>query len=55
MVVFRRSFIFMAGTLFGVYIAQNYSVPNVSKLFKAGFVMAKHLEGTYRKSNKSED
>ncbi|KAL3814942.1 hypothetical protein ACJIZ3_016216 [Penstemon smallii] len=47
----RRSFTFVAGTLFGLYIAQNYSVPNVSKLFNYGFVMAKHLEETYRKPN----
>ncbi|KAI3444718.1 hypothetical protein Pfo_001383 [Paulownia fortunei] len=54
MAIIRRSFTFMAGTLFGVYIAQNYSVPNVSRLFKGGLVMAKHLEETYRKPNKSK-
>ncbi|KAL8500339.1 hypothetical protein ACS0TY_020080 [Phlomoides rotata] len=30
----RRSFTFMAGTVFGVYIAQNYNVANVGKLLK---------------------
>ncbi|KAL8062461.1 hypothetical protein ABFX02_02G148800 [Erythranthe guttata] len=45
----RRSFTLMAGTFFGIYIAQNYNVPNVSKLVKAAGFMVKHLEETYRK------
>ncbi|KAL3649447.1 hypothetical protein CASFOL_005850 [Castilleja foliolosa] len=51
MAIMRRSFTFMAGTLVGAYIAQNYNLPHVSKLFKAGFVVAKHVEATYRKPN----
>ncbi|KAL8495587.1 hypothetical protein ACS0TY_019640 [Phlomoides rotata] len=47
----RRSFTFMAGTVFGVYIAQNYNVANVGKLLKGGYVKAKNLEETHRKPN----
>lgn len=39
----------MVGTLCGVYIAQNYNVPNIRNLTHSGFTMAKHLEETYRK------
>ena len=39
----------MAGTLFGVYLAQNYNVPNIRKLANSGFVIAKHVEENYRK------
>lgn len=38
------TFSFMVGTICGVYIAQNYSVPNIRKLTDSGFVMAKHIE-----------
>lgn len=39
----------MAGTVFGVYVAQNYNVTNVGNLLKGGYVKAKHLEETHRK------
>ncbi|KAH8938959.1 hypothetical protein BDL97_15G011100 [Sphagnum fallax] len=45
----RSSFSFMAGTLLGVYIAQNYAVPNVKTLVTTGVVVAKQLETQYRK------
>jgi hypothetical protein len=45
----RSSFSFMAGTLLGVYISQNYAVPNVKTLVTTGVVVAKQLETQYRK------
>ncbi|KAL6979739.1 hypothetical protein U1Q18_021395 [Sarracenia purpurea var. burkii] len=51
----RSSFSFMAGTVFGVYIAQNYNVPNIQKLIKTGLVFAKHIEENYRKPKKRDE
>ncbi|BBN19697.1 hypothetical protein MPTK1_8g12840 [Marchantia polymorpha subsp. ruderalis] len=52
----RSTFSFSMGTLFGVYIAQNYSVPNIQGLIKTGLVIARHLEEQYRKpSNRKGD
>ncbi|XP_057978352.1 uncharacterized protein LOC131164857 [Malania oleifera] len=53
--IIRSSFSFMAGTLFGVYLAQNYNVPNIRKLSNTGLVIAKHLEETYRKPKRKEE
>ncbi|KAF8379244.1 hypothetical protein HHK36_028676 [Tetracentron sinense] len=50
--IIRSSFSFMMGTLCGVYIAQNYNVPNIKKLANTGLLMAKHIEETYRKPKK---
>ncbi|KAL7595905.1 uncharacterized protein LOC111886927 [Lactuca sativa] len=47
--IIKSTFSFMLGTAFGVYVAQNYDVPNVNKLYKTGLVMAKHYEENYRK------
>ncbi|KAL3833114.1 hypothetical protein ACJIZ3_007850 [Penstemon smallii] len=41
MAIIKRCFSFTTGTLFGAYIAQNYSVPNVGKLFGFFFGTAK--------------
>ncbi|KAK9748639.1 hypothetical protein RND81_02G071200 [Saponaria officinalis] len=40
------------GTVFGVYLAQNYDVPNIKKLGDTGLAMLKHIEETYRKPKK---
>ncbi|XVF33528.1 hypothetical protein REPUB_Repub17cG0176400 [Reevesia pubescens] len=48
-------FTLMAGTLFGVYLAQNYNVPNIGKLANTGFVIAKHIEENYRKPSASNN
>lgn len=45
----------MVGTFFGVYIAQNYNVPNINKLYKSGLVIAKQMEQNYRKPKKRDD
>ncbi|KAK9273514.1 hypothetical protein L1049_018324 [Liquidambar formosana] len=47
--IIGSSFTFMLGTLFGVYVAQNYKLPNIRKLANTGLVMAKHFEENYRK------
>ncbi|KAI3693549.1 hypothetical protein L1987_76495 [Smallanthus sonchifolius] len=51
----KSSFSFMIGTAFGVYVAQNYDVPNIHKLYKTGLVIAKHYEENYRKPKKKDD
>ncbi|KAG8058717.1 hypothetical protein GUJ93_ZPchr0002g25147 [Zizania palustris] len=53
--LFRGSFTFMVGMGCGVYVAQNYAVPNIKKLFNTYVFMAKHVEETYRKPKKDDD
>ncbi|XP_010264252.1 PREDICTED: uncharacterized protein LOC104602319 [Nelumbo nucifera] len=53
--IIRSSFSFMLGTLCGVYVAQNYNVPNIKKLASTGLLIAKHIEETYRKPKKRDD
>ncbi|KAJ7548677.1 hypothetical protein O6H91_07G021900 [Diphasiastrum complanatum] len=51
----RSSFSFSMGALVGVYIAQNYNVPNIQGLINTGLAMAKQMEHAYRKpSNKKK-
>lgn len=45
----RSSFSFFLGTVCGIYIAQNYSVPNVTSLVNTYLYRAKRIEETYRK------
>ncbi|KAJ7952489.1 Transmembrane protein [Quillaja saponaria] len=51
----RSSFSFLTGTMFGVYVAQSYNVPNIKKLADTGLLIAKHMEQTYRKPKKRDD
>ncbi|AES94251.1 hypothetical protein MtrunA17_Chr5g0399131 [Medicago truncatula] len=56
----KSSMSFIAGTGLGVYIAQNYNVPNVKKLASMAVSVASHLEQAYRKpkpesNNKDDD
>ena len=44
----------MLGTACGIYIAQNYNVPNIKKLANTAMFMAKHLEEKYRKPKKRD-
>ncbi|TVU39912.1 hypothetical protein EJB05_13356, partial [Eragrostis curvula] len=53
--LFGRGFTFMMGMGCGVYVAQNYNVPNVKKLFNTYVFLAKHIEETYRKPKKNDD
>ena len=53
--VIKSSFSFMVGAAFGVYVAQNYNVPNINKLAGTALVIAKHMEQTYRKPKKDDD
>jgi uncharacterized membrane protein len=53
--LFRGSFTLLVGMGCGVYIAQNYNVPNVKKLFNTYVFLAKHIEETYRKPKKKDD
>lgn len=54
MAIIKSTFSFMVGTVFGVYLAQNYSVPNVQKLFNTGLLIGKHIEENYRKPKKPD-
>ncbi|WOH06819.1 hypothetical protein DCAR_0626247 [Daucus carota subsp. sativus] len=55
MSIISRNFCFMAGTIFGVYVAQNYNVPNIYKLGNTAIFMAKITEEQYRKPKKNID
>lgn len=50
--IIRSCFSFIAGTAFGVYVAQNYQVPNIAKLADTAIFMAKIIEEKYRKPKK---
>ncbi|XP_044505223.1 uncharacterized protein LOC123225353 [Mangifera indica] len=53
--IIRRSFLLIAGTVCGIYIAQNYKVPNIKKLANDVILMAKRTEETYRKPKRKDD
>jgi hypothetical protein len=53
--IFRSSFSFSVGAFVGVYVAQNYTIPNLKTLVTTGVVVAKQLETQYRKPSKDED
>ncbi|KVI07582.1 hypothetical protein Ccrd_014059 [Cynara cardunculus var. scolymus] len=42
--IIKSSFSFMLGAVCGVYIAQNYNVPNIHKLADYAVLMAKQME-----------
>ncbi|XP_061373143.1 uncharacterized protein LOC133315526 [Gastrolobium bilobum] len=50
--IIRSCFSFIAGTVCGVYVAQNYQVPNIMKLADTALFMAKVIEEKYRKPKK---
>ncbi|MED6174383.1 hypothetical protein PIB30_068538 [Stylosanthes scabra] len=52
--IIRSCFSFIAGTVCGVYVAQNYQVPNITKLIDTTLHKAKQVEETYRKPNKKK-
>lgn len=53
--IIKSSFPFMLGAVCGVYIAQNYNVPNIYKLADYAVLMAKQIEERYRKPKKPDD
>uniref|UniRef100_A0A7N0TZL6 Uncharacterized protein n=1 Tax=Kalanchoe fedtschenkoi TaxID=63787 RepID=A0A7N0TZL6_KALFE len=53
--IIKSSFSFLVGTGLGIYLAQNYNVPNIKKLTNTGMLIAKHLEENYRKPKKKDE
>ncbi|XP_077233146.1 uncharacterized protein LOC143875469 [Tasmannia lanceolata] len=53
--IIRSSFKFVVGTVCGIYIAQNYNVPNIKRVVNTGIFMAKHTEESYRKPKKRDE
>ncbi|ESW29338.1 hypothetical protein PHAVU_002G062300 [Phaseolus vulgaris] len=54
--IIKSSFSFVMGAALGVYVAQNYQVPDIKRLASTAFSMANHIEHTFRKnSNKKDD
>ncbi|KAH7667734.1 Short transmembrane mitochondrial protein 1 [Dioscorea alata] len=51
----RSSFSFLLGTGCGIYIAQNYNVPNIKKLVDTYLQKAKEIEQINRKPKKDDD
>ncbi|KAI3869826.1 hypothetical protein MKW98_031007 [Papaver atlanticum] len=49
MAILRRGFRFFVGTTFGIYVAQNYNVPNIKKVVDTGLAIAKRVEENHRK------
>ncbi|KAI5670235.1 hypothetical protein M9H77_10599 [Catharanthus roseus] len=50
--IIRSSFSFIAGTVCGIYIAQNYAVPNIKQVANEFLFRAKQIEERYRKPRK---
>jgi len=53
--IIRSSFLFIAGTTFGIYLVQNYQIPNLRNLADTALLHAKQVEEKYRKSKKKSD
>lgn len=53
--IIKSSFSFVAGTLCGTYLAQNYDVPNIKKLANTALFMAKLYEEKYRNTKKPSE
>jgi len=53
--IIKGCFSFIAGTVTGVYVAQNYKVPNIAKLADTFLFVAKVTEQTYRKPDKKDE
>ncbi|KAL5718294.1 hypothetical protein ACHQM5_011212 [Ranunculus cassubicifolius] len=53
--ILKSGFSLILGTTFGIFIAQNYNVPNIKKLANTGILMAKHIEENYRKPKKRNE
>lgn len=53
--IIKSSFSLIAGTVCGIYIAQNYKVPNIKMLIQNALFKAKDVEEKYRKPPKPGD
>ncbi|CAN7119275.1 unnamed protein product, partial [Brassica rapa subsp. narinosa] len=53
--IIRSSFTFLTGTVCGIYIAQNYNVPNIKTLGRCAVSKAKEIEEIYRKPKTRDD
>ncbi|KAL5728268.1 hypothetical protein ACHQM5_001376 [Ranunculus cassubicifolius] len=51
--IIRNNFIFLMGTVCGVFIAQNYNVPNIDKTAKSLLEKFKEMEEKYRKDKEN--
>ncbi|KAI0491326.1 hypothetical protein KFK09_025586 [Dendrobium nobile] len=51
----RSCFTFLTGTTCGIYLAQNYDVPDMRKLVLMGLAIGRQYEEIYRKSKKKSD
>ncbi|KAE9616227.1 hypothetical protein Lalb_Chr04g0263501 [Lupinus albus] len=50
--IIRSSFSFIMGTVCGVYLAQNYDVPNIRKVADSALLTVTAYEEKYRKPKK---
>ncbi|KAL1355599.1 hypothetical protein AAHE18_05G124900 [Arachis hypogaea] len=48
----QRASLLTDGAVYGIYVAQNYQVPNITKLIDTTLHKAKQVEETYRKPKK---
>ncbi|KAG2715626.1 hypothetical protein I3843_03G088900 [Carya illinoinensis] len=53
--IIRSCFSFIVGTVCGIYVAQNYDVPNIKKLGRTALFKAKQVEEKYRKPKSRGD
>ncbi|GFP97911.1 hypothetical protein PHJA_001935200 [Phtheirospermum japonicum] len=54
MAIIRRSFTFMAGTLTGAYIAQNYNVPSGQQIVQGWFCGGQACGGDLQETQQSQ-
>lgn len=52
--IIRTTFSALVGAACGVYVAQNYNVPNIKQFATDKFAKLKHVEATRDKSNQKE-
>ncbi|KAJ9680748.1 hypothetical protein PVL29_019920 [Vitis rotundifolia] len=53
--IIKGGFIFVLGSLWGAYVAQNHPLSDMKKLTHKGCARAKHMEQTYRESKAKTD
>ncbi|CAF2150760.1 BnaA01g17210D [Brassica napus] len=52
--IMKSCLVFTMGTAYGVYVAQNYNVPDIKKLTNTVRVILEHIEENYRKPKKDD-